>query len=432
MSRARRYDLALERAEELLRAAPVPEPRWEVIERGLLARIEEERAAAARPAPGPSWLGRAAAFAAVAAAIALGISASGSGARVTAEPAPERVVDVAAAARVAGGGGARGDLDARGLRPGDVIEAGGEAISLADPGSVRWTLAPGGRAVVRAIGAGGVGAVVTLARGSLRAEVTPRDPSEGLVEAFAVEVDGTRVAVHGTIFTVTRLEERVEVDVERGAVAIGPAAYSGATNGHLLIGPARGEFSLDGGRVARLLPPAPRLADAAPPGPALDPAAGLAAVDVRDPSEPVAPAPIALAAPAPAGPLAAPAHAGTSAAPAPAHAGTSAAPEDHGAAAAPPEAAPAPAPAPTLLTPTSIRASLASCFATKRGGGSPSVQTKIMSTLRIKIGSDGGVAGVRFDPPLRPDLQACAQILYGGRFAPSAGPEIAVAVTIEE
>ena len=83
--------------------------------------------------------------------------------------------------------------------------------------------------------------------------MTPRDPSEGLVEAFAVEVGGTRVAVHGTAFSVKREGDRVLVDVVHGTVAVGPVGHVGATTGHLLVGPSRASFSLDGGRTARLL-----------------------------------------------------------------------------------------------------------------------------------------------------------------------------------
>jgi hypothetical protein len=83
-----------------------------------------------------------------------------------------------------------------------------------------------------------------------------------------------------------------------------------------------------------------------------------------------------------------------------------------------------------VLTKASVRAALAGCFATKRLGGSPSVQTSIVSTLRISVRSDGSVAGVRFDPPLKPDLQACAELVYGGRFEPPASAEIAIPLTI--
>ena len=98
------------------------------------------------------------------------------------------------------------------------------------------------------------GHTLELERGSVQAEVVPRAPAEGLVEAFAVEVGQTRVAVHGTSFTVTRLADGVLVDVEHGAVAIGPTSHHGDTTGHLLVGPSRAIFSTRGGSVARFVP----------------------------------------------------------------------------------------------------------------------------------------------------------------------------------
>src|SRR5262249_7983131 len=130
----------------------------------------------------------------------------------------------------------------------------GAPVSFRRDGAVAWTLAPRGRVVVRSLGVSGVGHTVELERGSIRAEVTPRDPAEGLIEAFAVEVENTRGAVHGTAFSVTREGDSVIVDVEHGSVAVGPKGHVGVTTGHLLVGPKRAAFSLDGGRTARLLP----------------------------------------------------------------------------------------------------------------------------------------------------------------------------------
>ncbi|WP_199693936.1 FecR domain-containing protein, partial [Sorangium cellulosum] len=273
MSGAKQYERAREHMEQLLRAEEPPEPRWDAIERELFARLEKPAPVRRAPARERPPLGRALGFAAAAAAIAFAILAAGRSAPpVAVTSAPPRARDLAEIPRAPG---AADDLDFRALRPGDSIETAAYAVSFADVGSVRWTLLPNSRAVVRAVGAAGIGHVVALERGSVRADVATRAPEEGLVEAFAVEVDGTRVAVHGTLFTVTRLDGRVEVDVEHGTVAVGPAAYRGATTAHLLVGPSRGTFSLDGGRDARLLqrPAAQDSAPAvAPPAPAPPPA----------------------------------------------------------------------------------------------------------------------------------------------------------------
>ncbi|HTN89019.1 MAG TPA: FecR family protein [Sorangium sp.] len=445
MSGAKQYERAREHMEQLLRAEEPPEPRWDAIERELFARIEKpapiRRAAPAQRSP----LGRALGFAAAAAAIAFAILAAGRSAPpVVATSTPPRARDVADIPRAAGGAGMAGDLDFRALRPGDSVETAAHSVSFNDVGSVRWTLLPNSRAVVRAVGTAGVGHVIALERGSVRADVVTRAPEEGLVEAFAVEVDGTRVAVHGTLFTVTRLDGRVEVDVEHGTVAVGPAAYRGATTARLLVGPSRGTFSLDGGRDARLLqrpaqpdsapsvappepspPPAlprPTTASAHPPnGAAAVPAVGAAS------DEPAAATASAVAEPLPAPPAEL-----ASAEPASAEPASTASALT---ASAPVAAAPAPEPqvasAPPALTPASVQAMLSSCFARETAGSSSSVRKSVVSTLRISVRPDGSVASMRFNPPLRPALQACAEGLYRGRFA--EGPrQLDIPLTIED
>ncbi|WP_438014661.1 FecR family protein [Sorangium sp. So ce315] len=446
MSGAKQYERAREHMEQQLRAEEPPEPRWDAIERELFARIDRPAPARCAASPRRSSLGRALGFATAAAAIALAIVAAGRSAPpVAVAPAPPRARDLAEIPRAPG---AADDLAFRALRPGDSIETAAHAVSFADVGSVRWTLLPDSRAVVRAVGAAGVGHVIALERGSVRADVVTRAPEEGLVEAFAVEVDGTRVAVHGTRFTVTRLDGRVEVDVEHGTVAVGPAAYRGATTARLLVGPSRGTFSLDGGRDARLLP-RPAEQDSAPaaasPPPARPPAphrpatagahppsgsAAVAAAAAHD-EEPAAhdeePAahdeePAAPAASSVGEPIAPP-----PAEPAPADAGPAAAQPS----AAAPAAEAQQAPPPPALTPASATSLLSRCFAREAAGGSSSVRRSIVSTLRISVRPDGSVAGVRFDPPLRPALQACAEGLYRGRFA--EGPQqVEIPLTIED
>ncbi|XYH94379.1 FecR domain-containing protein [Sorangium sp. So ce1128] len=435
MSGAKQYERAREHMEQLLRAEEPPEPRWDAIERELFARLEKPAPVRRVAPPQRSPLGRALGFAAAAAAIAFAILAAGRSAPpVTATSTPPRARDVAEIPKAAGGAGMAGDLDLRALRPGDSIETAAYSVSFTDVGSVRWTLLPNSRAVVRAVGTAGVGHVIALERGSVRADVVTRAPEEGLVEAFAVEVDGTRVAVHGTLFTVTRMDGRVEVDVEHGTVAVGPSAYRGATTARLLVGPSRGTFSLDGGRDARLLQrPAPpdSAPSVAPPEPSRPPTpprpttasahppSGAAAVSTAGASadEPAAATASAVVEPLPP----------ASAEPAPAELAL--------AASAPVAAAPVPEPqvasAPPALTPASVQSMLSSCFARETAGSSSSVRKSIVSTLRISVRPDGSVAGMRFNPPLRPALQACAEGLYRGRFA--EGPrQLDIPLTIED
>ncbi|WP_437522861.1 FecR domain-containing protein [Sorangium sp. So ce726] len=424
MSGAKHYDRAREHMERLLRAEQPPEPRWETIERELFARIERAAPVHRAAPPQRSPLGRALGFAAAAAAIAFAVLAAGRSAPpVTATSTPPRARDLTEVPAAASGDRASGDLDFRALRPGDSIETEGHAVSFVDVGSVRWTLLPDSRAVVRAVGAAGVGHVISLERGSVRADVVTRAPEEGLVEAFAVEVDGTRVAVHGTLFTVTRLEGRVEVDVEHGTVAVGPAAYRGATTAHLLVGPSRGTFSLDGGREARLLDrPAPQdgAAAVASPEPAPAPAPSQPAVGARPSGGgALAPAVVARAeepaAPAVAEPTALLSPLATEPPPA----------------VAPPVPEAQEASGPPVLTPASVQSALSSCFARESAGGRSSVRRSIISTLHVSVRPDGSVAALRFNPPLRPALQACAEGLYRGRFS-GGSQKLAIPLTIDD
>lgn len=389
---------------EELRAEQPPELPWDAIEPRLLGEIERrEGRRSTTPARAPllipilprpgSELARAFALAAVAAGILLGGLAAGSGERWRAEAAPRRAVEAARVALAPGAAGARGERELLSLHPGDVIDAADAPLTFSHEGAAAWTLAPGGRVVVRSIGKDGLGHIVELERGSIHAEVTPREPAEGLVEAFAVEVENTRVAVHGTAFSVTRDEERVIVDVEHGAVAVGPKGHVGVTTGHLLIGPKRASFSLDGGRLASVLP---RAAAAAPPL--------VAAAPSAPPIEPTDPAPGA----------AAPVAAREAHAPGPVHALAQRA--------APPEPpAPLVASAPALLSVASVRASLARCFEKVYEGGSASVEVSISSTLHIVRKGDGSVQSARFDPPLKPAFQVCAGSALAGRFAEGEG-----------
>jgi hypothetical protein len=321
--------------------------------------------------------------------------------------------------------GSAGDYSIEALRAGDVVETSATAATFALPNVVRWELAPESRVVVQsAASPSGLGHVLALERGSVHAEVTPRPASEGLVEAFAIEVGQTRVAVHGTAFRVTRTADGVLVEVEHGAVAVGPAGYGGSTTAHLLVAPARATFSLDGGRTAAMLPPAPPV--------------------VSDPVTPASPtAQVAESGrhiDAPATPGAASSHAGgsdmrvieTPAAVAPSVVQTAAA----GAASETPAAAatttlpmtPAPV-APQHLTQSAIRATLAHCFQQAYDPSSSSLKVSVSSTFRLHLRPDGSIQSARFDPPLKPEFQQCAGAILAGRFAEGSGDEVNIPVS---
>jgi hypothetical protein len=153
-------------------------------------------------------------------------------------------------AALAGQPGGRGAA----LEVGEVAETSGREAKYDKPGVVSLALAPNSRIEVVANDLErerGGGITVHLARGSLHAEVTPRP----FGEVFAVEVERTRIAVHGTSFTVTREGDKVVVEVSHGSVAVGPVGHRGTTHGWLVVGPDRAAFTLDGAREAAWLPP---------------------------------------------------------------------------------------------------------------------------------------------------------------------------------
>jgi len=127
-----------------------------------------------------------------------------------------------------------GDQLALGAR----ITAGNQPLVVEHHGRARWTLEPHGTALVSDAGEF---LTVKLESGALSAAVVPNPKPE----TFAVEVGGTRVAVHGTAFRVERVGERVQVEVSEGTVAVEPSGAHSAPV-FLLRRDSRGNFALDG------------------------------------------------------------------------------------------------------------------------------------------------------------------------------------------
>ncbi len=387
---------------EELRAEATPELPWAEVERKLMlevAKRDAESKAREAAAPRSAFL-QTFAFAAAAALIALGVSTAGDGAA----PAKEaRIEPVAVSiAQIQAAPGEPGAHDLAKVNAGDVIVTGEAKVTFRREGVVAFTLAPSSRITVRSAGdSRGVGTMVELEQGAIHAEVTPRAASEGLVEAFAVEVARTRVAVHGTAFWVGRTESGLLVDVEHGTVAVGPAGNVGVTTGHILVGPARASFSLDGGRSARFLPrdPAPRLV-AVKPQDAVAVAPIPTALTAVDPQEATPAAPGVHAA--------LPAHVGVAQVPAPLAA--------QGAQEAPVSlVVPAAAAA---LSEAVIASRLRRCFEQAYAADSSSaVPMSVVSTLQLSLQADGSVKSAIFNPPLKPELMSCAGGAISGRFA---------------
>lgn len=425
---------------DAIRADEPPQVDWDAVERSLLQRIRKGEGA--RPAPrASSGVWQVLAFAAAAAIVPLGLSLGSRSADVPAVAQEAHVVDVATIAAAQGEAGARGDRDLTSLKSGDAVEASDQAVSFADAGHVRWTLSPDSRLVVRTPIGGdaeaskpgaarrasaletGVGHVVKLERGSVRVEVQPDLVKNGLVDVLAVEAGHTRVAVHGTAFTVTLRGEEIVVEVEHGVVTVGPAGQRGATTGYQLSAGSRAAFSLDGGKHARLLGSSVTKAS--------DP---IAATHVRSPD--VAPAltvapqvappsddtPSMMDPPAPSHARAAPA-----ASNAPAIAGTAGSQANEP---SPDVATEAPK---SLMNAASVQAGLKRCFVQAHPPTSvDGPKLTATSTFTLKVKADGTLEGAQFNPPL-PSIQGCAGFVWSGRFASApAGYTLSIPVNLSQ
>ncbi|MCC6523733.1 MAG: FecR domain-containing protein [Polyangiaceae bacterium] len=382
-----------------LRDEPVPELDWERMERELEARMA--RADALPTLPRAVWGGGrrtyalVAALAAVAAAAAVVFFVSrepGGGPERAALPGAQSV-DVASLPEVASELGAAHPVAA--LAAGARIESGDEPVRFTLPGVATWELAPHSRLEVRSTE---VPHLVSLEEGSIAAEVVPE---RAVVESFVVVAGGTRVAVHGTSFTVTRQAASVLVEVRRGSVAVGPASGVEGAERDLLVGPARAAYALETGKLARSWArhdPAPDRS--ASEEPAAPPRASDGAREEPAPSA----RPRSSAEPPPAG------EPGASSEPPPAPASASASAP---ASAAPADGAP--------LSAAAVKANLSGCL-----GGAPAPEgtggVVVHTDVTVYLDDAGRVTSVKFTPPLKPELQSCAYGVLGRRVEGATAP----------
>lgn len=400
--------------------------------------VDRRRAApAATSARGGRWV---AGLAAVAAVVAAGWAFAPS------QPvAPAVPVDLAAVAREPR---LEGALDLASLRGGDVVEASEGPVRFGREGVLAWTLSAGGRLrVVSGIGHEEPRHVVALDAGALDVEVVPVEATSNLdragdpvpAERFVVEVGGARVAVHGTAFRVVRSSQGIVVDVSRGVVAVGPREGAPGS-GHRLEAPQRAAFGLDG-RAYRALPPrapdsmvradvastderyagasvemsAPGDVGAASLGPGDVGARGAGSADAR-----LAPGEVT---PSAAGrPLASSAADDPDLASSPR--GTGAVEPGSSAPASRDRSATAAASA------RLVGADVTSCIR-RAGAGSSDARVTVSSSLVVDVDGSGTARSVRFDPPIRPDLQACAQSVFQRRFAGAGHLVVPIEVVLE-
>lgn len=254
------------------------------------------------------------------------------------------------------------------LALGTHVTAGDQPLVVEHAGRARWTLEPHASA---SLAVSGQFLTLRLESGALSAQVVPSPQPE----TFAVEVGGTRVAVHGTAFRVERAGDRVLVAVSEGTVAV-EAAGAHAAPAFLLRRDSRGNFGLDGpsgnveGNASAVVSDSGAQSHR-------EVAAGAAAVQAHSPT------PIAHA--------------------------SSHAPTSHPAAAPVPAAPQLPVQPSISEIETGVSSALElmnRCFhdQTKASGSRVSASTG----LTLSVTGDGAVRSVTFAPPLAPAVEDCA------------------------
>jgi hypothetical protein len=419
-----------------------PDVDWEKVEAKLFPRVEREaRAQAALDAYGGASAGAkrgwaiAAAAIAMAAAVALFLSPhhadtslDGGGAGVgTAGPVAAGTMQEKDAAAVvhatrARDGATSRDLTSGGaIAEGDVLDAhaGRAVFKRGEPSAVSWALEDGSQVEVR--GARGT-LVLALAKGAVEAQVAPVLSGE----AFAIDVEGTRVAVHGTHLRVERQGTRAVVDLREGVVSIGTPPRSGSTYGDLVTAPAHVEFdAADPHATLKVSHETSRVRAAQLFEPAHPPPAPPRPVVV---SPPVLVPPVAPAAPITPGQGNQPPHAPAVQAPASPPPAPPPAPQAPAAVTSP--VPPPPAPARVDPNPEGTIAEQVRACARKHVEHGDGVVITVSTRLDLRIGDTGMVTAAVFDPPLRLEVQACAaSAIYGTRFSQPGAASIAIDVT---
>jgi hypothetical protein len=392
-------------AREDLGKKPAPAVDWNRVDRDLFERIEQSENAAL--ASGRSMRAAWAAGAVVVSAAAAVALVLGRASEMRPLESVHAVFDEPAGTVVAVEGD--GDLLVNGkpaavgatLRLDDVVEARGAARATVErSGKVTFMLERGTRTVVEHVRGA---LVLALERGSVEAQVVPVLRGE----AFAVDVGHARVAVHGTHLRVERQHgnagpsrsgDLVVVDLSEGVVSVGQAPRIGSTTGILVTAPAHAEF-------------------------AADDAQGTLTVthDLAQVRAPVALGPMAQA---------------RVAAPPPAQAAPAAHVEagERAPAAVPPARSEPRATSgggsglSVLADPNAdaaLAAAVRACFAERPSAAN--VTVSVSTTLHLTLHGDGTVRGARFDPPVAPDVNACAaQSIYRTRFTHGGTADIAV------
>ncbi|MBX3190594.1 MAG: hypothetical protein KF819_26575 [Labilithrix sp.] len=387
----------------------IDDARWKAMEERLFARIDDEAPPRRRAWRRPRALEIGAIVLAAAAAVAI---------VARREPSAERdrsavvQVDTAAVAgslrategpgevRVSGVKATQGHV----LRAGDLLEADRARAVLERPRRVAWLLESDTAQAARArVKSAGDTLVLGLEDGAIEAQVTPVPAGEAFAVDVATPSSLVRVAVHGTHLRVTRAGTRVVVDLTEGVVSIGAPPRIGTTYGTLVTAPAHVEFDALDLQGTLRVDHAPASVRAAVP---LSPDSSIA-------SRPAAP-------PAPRDVKTAPPHRE------PDHAiGAVRPPPPRPAHDDPPPIAKVDPTKPPLPPREAIAAAVRQCAASL--SRSSDVRVTVTSTLRLKTGASGDVEAAQFDPPLRPEIQACAaQAIYDAKL--DAGATVTIPI----
>jgi hypothetical protein len=389
---------------------------WKSIDKSLFDRIERERREqGARFRSRLSAPLRFALAGALAIAVVLAIAVGKMHEDSLAFAPPGRAVVAAVVVGADGRALVNGGMLGRGtqLHAGDTIEARGR-VTLERAGRVSFVIEDGSLATITRAEAP---LVLALVRGAIEASVVP--VANG--EAFAVDVDGARVAVHGTHLRVARSGPSAAVDLNDGVVSVGSAPRVGTVLGTLIMAPAHAEFLATDAQgtltvthdEARVRAPVTLASsEEAPatgrslPGPILG-AAPLARADSSS-----------VARPGTAPPPRAEAHAVAALAAAPGPGAQTSASEGPAAPAAPVAKASLPDAPPASDDPTksALAAAVRACMDERPAG--ENVTVLVETTLYLGLQDDGTVRSARFEPPIAPDVNECATpAIYRAHFA---------------
>ena len=316
------------------RAEPTPELDWSRIEQRLLQQTTH----AAPEAKRSSYLliGSAVAVAAAAALWLVGTPSPDA----TSPLRPGEVTSVARAVQ-----------DGDQLAIGSRIETTEREAAVVHAGRATWTVSPNSSAMLTGRGER---ITVRLEHGRVLSQVIP-DPKP---ETFVVEAAGTRVAVHGTRFSVALSRGHVIVQVREGTVAVGPL---GSVPSFFLTAGMTGDFAADG-RSGNIDGSAVREGKSRPAGPQKQAPARAMVPTATSALSPVASTEL-----------------------------------------------------PSEPSISDIETGIArvvdattDCFARFTQPGANGVRITVHTTLSLNIVDSGAVAEVDFQPPLSPDTEECA------------------------